>query len=95
MKRIELTDKGSKLIEKLVTEFKKRKIPNQDWPKIFSEALLTTSQEFWNEQTEKYTPDSYLMTQAFQDPKMQKEFLEFVKSRKSSSSPTESKSLEI
>lgn len=82
MQRIQLTDKATKITEKLVTEFKKRKIPQQEWPKIFSEAIIATSQDFWSTQIEKYTPDSYFMDQALQDPKMQKEFLEFVKSRK-------------
>ena len=82
MKRIELTDKASKLIEKQVLEFKKRKIPNQDWIKIFSEALLSVPQEFWTQQTELHTPDSYFVEQAMQDPRMQKEFIEFMKSKR-------------
>ena len=81
MKRIELTDKASKLIEKQVLEFKKRKIPNQDWIKIFSEALLSVPQEFWAQQTELHTPDSYFVEQAMQDPRIQKEFIEFVRGK--------------
>ena len=84
MQRIQLTDKATKITEKLVAEFRKRKIPQQDWPKIFSEAILNTPQEFWNAQIEKFTPDSYFLSQAIQDPKMQKEFLEFIRSKKTS-----------
>lgn len=90
MQRIQLTDKATKVTEKLVAEFRKRKIPQQDWTKIFSEAILNTSQDFWNEQTEKYTPDSYILSQAFQDPKLQREFLEFIKSKKGSNDSAES-----
>lgn len=94
MQRIQLTDKATKVTEKLVTEFKKRKIPQQDWPKIFSEAIIATNQDFWTVQIEKFTPDSYFLDQALQDPKMQKEFLEFVKSRKSGSPNLEVRDME-
>lgn len=91
MQRIQLTDKATKVTEKLVIEFRKRKISQQDWPKIFSEAIIATTQDFWALQIEKFTPDSYYLDQALQDPKMQKEFLDFVKSKKASSNKSEEK----
>ncbi|MGZ3769355.1 MAG: hypothetical protein ACXVCP_08505 [Bdellovibrio sp.] len=94
MQRIQLTDRATKVTEKLVAEFKKRKIPQQDWPKIFSEAIIATSQDFWNAQIEKLTPDSYFLDQALQDPKMQKEFLEFVKSKKVGSNNPEARDVD-
>jgi len=89
MQKIQITDRATKVIEKLIMEFKKRKIPQQEWPKVFSEAIVATSQEFWTEQIERLTPDSYFISQALQDPKMQKEFLEFMKTRANSIPKTE------
>ncbi|HPI40954.1 MAG TPA: hypothetical protein PLJ21_09120, partial [Pseudobdellovibrionaceae bacterium] len=59
------------------------------------EAILATSQEFWIAQTEKHTPDSYFVDQVLQDPKLQKEFLDFVKSRKQLLEPSESKNRDL
>lgn len=81
MRRIEITEKASKVLDRLMVEFRKRKIPKQEWHKIFSEAITAHGQEFWDTQTEKYTPHSYLIEMAILNPKMQKEIQEFIRSK--------------
>ena len=90
MKRIEITEKAAKLIERLQAEFRKRKIPQQEFAKLISEALLGINQKTWDEQIENLTPDSYLLESALQDIRIQKSVLEFLKNRKSKESNPES-----
>lgn len=79
--RLILNEKAAKKIEKLRQDYASRGLKTELWMSIVSDAICTIPTATWISLVDKNTPQEIILKEAMQDPKMQKEFLEFMKTR--------------
>ena len=87
--RLILNEKAAKKIEKLRQDYASRGLKTELWMSIVSDAICTIPTATWVSLVDKNTPQEIILKEAMQDPKMQKEFLEFMKTRTNSIPKTE------